>query len=97
MKIREIKLSSLIIFFEILENLHKISMDLLEIDLDVDPDPLVEHIRDSGLPLKMHPPTLSDGNCWYNAMADQIRLMKISDKHTYHAEAMKSVIMSLNL
>ena len=63
MKIRESKLSSVMIFFKILENLLKISMDLIDIDLDVDPDPLVEHIRDSGLPLKMRPPTLSDGNC----------------------------------
>ena len=95
MKIRESKLSSVMIFFEILENLLKISMDLIDIDLDVDPDPLVEHIRDSGLPLKMRPPTLSDGNCWYDAVADQIRLMKIPDKPTYHAEVRDNVTKSL--
>ena len=35
-------------------------------------DPLLEHIESSGLPLKMRRPTLSDGNCWWDAVADQV-------------------------
>ena len=36
-------------------------------------DPLLKHISSAGLPLKFRPPTLSDGNCWYDAMADQVK------------------------
>ena len=35
-------------------------------------DPLLEHIESSGLPLRMRRPTLSDGNCWWDAVADQV-------------------------
>ena len=38
-----------------------------------DTDPLLKHISSTGLPLKLRPPTLSDGNCWYDAMADQVK------------------------
>ena len=79
----------------VLENLLKISMDLIEFDLELDPDPLVEHIRGSGLPLKMRPPTLSDGNCQYDAVADQIQLMKIPDKPTNHADVRDEVTKPL--
>ena len=39
--------------------------EVVEIDLDTEPDPLMEHIKESGLSLKMRPPTLSDGNYVY--------------------------------
>ena len=44
-----------------------------EAEVEIDTDPLLEHISSTGLPLKLRPPTLSDGNCWYDAMADQVR------------------------
>ena len=36
-------------------------------------DPLLKHISSAGLPLKLRPPTLSDGNCWYDDVADQVK------------------------
>ena len=43
-------------------------------DLEVvpDTDPLLNHIATSGLPLRLRRPTLSDGNCWWDATADQV-------------------------
>ena len=38
-----------------------------------DTDPLLKHISSSGLPLKLRPQTPGDGNCWYHAMADQVK------------------------
>ena len=43
-------------------------------------DPLVEHIKRSGLPLLLRKPTPNDGNCWWHAVADQIDLFKLTDK-----------------
>ena len=37
-----------------------------------DTDPLLDHITSSGLPLRLRRPTLSDGNCWWDAAADQV-------------------------
>ena len=37
-----------------------------------DTDPLLNHIASSGLPLRLRRPTLSDGNCWWDATADQV-------------------------
>ena len=37
-----------------------------------DTDPLLDHITSSGLPLRLRRPTLSDGNCWWDAIADQV-------------------------
>ena len=37
-----------------------------------DTDPLLDHITSSGLPLRLRRPTLSDGNCWWDATADQV-------------------------
>ena len=36
-------------------------------------DPLLKHISSAGLPLKLRPPTRSDGNCWFDAVADQVK------------------------
>ena len=43
-------------------------------------DPLVEHIKRSGLPLLLRKPTPNDGNCWWHAVADQIVLFGMNDK-----------------
>ena len=38
-----------------------------------DTDPLLKHISSSALPLKLRPQTPGDGNCWYHAIADQVK------------------------
>ena len=43
-------------------------------------DPLMEHIKRSGLPLLLRKPTPNDGNCWWHAVADQIVLFNMNDK-----------------
>ena len=48
-------------------------LDEQSVSIRGDTDPLLKHISSSGLPLKLRPPTLSDGNCWYDAMADQVK------------------------
>ena len=40
-------------------------------------DPLDQHIFNKGLPLERSGVTLSDGNCWYEAVADQVKLLDI--------------------
>ena len=47
--------------------------DELSVSIREHIDPLLKHISSAGLPLKFRPPTLSDGNCWYDAMADQVK------------------------
>ena len=37
-------------------------------------DPLDLHIRQKGLGLVRRRPTVTDGNCWYDAVADQVIL-----------------------
>jgi len=37
----------------------------------VEGDPLDLHIRQKGLGLGRRRPTVTDGNCWYDAVADQ--------------------------
>ena len=61
----------------------------------IETDPLLEHIEASGLPLIMRRPTLSDGNCWYDAVADQVKLLEIPDKPTDHADVRDEVTKSL--
>ena len=43
-------------------------------------DALEEHIKIHRLPLVKSVETPSDGNCWYNAISDQIRLLEIPNK-----------------
>lgn len=45
--------------------------------LEDDVDPLDQHIFNKGLPLERSGITLSDGNCWYDAVADQVKLLDI--------------------
>ena len=47
--------------------------DTEDIEEVPDTDPLMDHITSSGLPLRLRRPTLSDGNCWWDATADQVR------------------------
>ena len=48
-------------------------IDEQSVSIRGDTDLLLRHISSSGLPLKLRPPTLSDGNYWYDAMADQVK------------------------
>ena len=41
----------------------------------VEGDPLDLHIRQKGLGLGRRRPTVTDGNCWYDAVADQVILI----------------------
>ena len=56
---------------------------------------LVNHIKATNLPLSFRPPTRSDGNCWYDAVADQVQLLEIPDKPTDHADVRDQVTKSL--
>ena len=44
---------------------------------DEEVDPLDQHILDKGLALERSGVTVSDGNCWYDAVADQVKLLEI--------------------
>ena len=43
---------------------------------------LLRHIEKFCLNLTVRPPTVSDGNCWYDAMADQVRLHDLDRPRT---------------
>ena len=47
--------------------------DELSVSIREHIDPLLKHISSAGLPLKLRPPTRSDGNCWFDAVADQVK------------------------
>ena len=49
-------------------------IDLVDEDPDDPNDPLNQHILKKGLPLLRRGNTVSDGNCWYDAVADQVKL-----------------------
>ena len=48
-------------------------IDLVDEDPDDPNDPLNHHILLKGLPLVRRGNTVSDGNCWYDAVADQVQ------------------------
>ena len=48
-------------------------IDLVEEDPTDPNDPLNQHILAKGLPLQRRGDTVSDGNCWYDSMADQVQ------------------------
>ena len=51
-----------------------INDDVITLEEDEDSeDLLMKHIREMKLPLVRRRPTLSDGNCWYDALADQVQ------------------------
>ena len=60
-----------------------------------DGDPLLQHIEASGLPLKLRRATLMDGNCWYDAAADQVLLHQIPDRPEDHRQLRLEVCRSL--
>ena len=50
-------------------------IDLVDEGPDNPDDPLNQHIMLKGLPLVRRGNTVSDGNCWYDAVADQVRII----------------------
>lgn len=56
---------------------------------------LAQHIRKSGLNLTFRSETRSDGNCWYDAIADQIILHKVPGLPTNHADLRRSVVAAI--
>ena len=48
-------------------------IDLVDEDPADPNDPLNQHILAKGLPLLRRGDTVSDGNCWYDSMADQVQ------------------------
>ena len=55
--------------------------DVVELE-DDETDLLEEAIKESGLPLIKRSETLSDGNCWYDAVADQVHRKLSLTHHT---------------
>ena len=45
---------------------------------------MLQHIREAKLPLIFSKLTLSDGNCWYDAVTDQVMQHGIPDKPHNH-------------
>ena len=62
--------------------------------MECDGDPLLRHIQRFNLDLEPRSPTASDGNCWYDAMADQVRLHGLA-KPTSHLELRKEVCAAI--
>ena len=56
---------------------------------------LLEHIERAGLDLTPRAETSSDGNCWYDAIADQIVLHNVPDLPTNHKDLRKAVVDSI--
>ena len=54
-------------------------------------DPLDSSIKTHNLPLVKRAPTLKDGNCWYDAIFDQVVLHKIPGKPANHKRLRKAV------
>lgn len=54
-------------------------------------DALMRHIRLHNLPYVKRSPTLSDGNCWYDAVADQITLHNIPNKPKDHVRLRSAI------
>ena len=53
-------------------------INLVDEDPDDPDDPLNQHILMKGLPLVRRGNTVSDGNCWYDAVADQVKIFKFA-------------------
>ena len=54
-------------------------------------DELYEHIERNNLPYTARPPTRSDGNCWYDAIADQVVVNGIQNLPKTHQEIRKLI------
>ena len=66
-----------------------------EVSADEEGDPLLQHIEASGLPLRLRRTTVMDGNCWYDAAADQVLLYQIPDRPGDHHQLRLEVCRSL--
>ena len=61
--------------------------DVVELE-DDETDLLEEAIKESGLPLIKRSETLSDGNCWYDAVADQVnRKLSLSNRRITQSQS----------
>jgi len=94
---------------EICENLNEISnVEELNVSSDLDHDDvealmamqfrdtrLESHIREHNLNLIPRDPTRNDGNCWYDAIADQIVLHEVPNKPTNHVDLRKAVVAAI--
>ena len=58
-------------------------------------DLLDKHITESKLPLIRRKPTLSDGNCWYDAIADQMDLLGIPGNAVDHLKLRAEVCKAM--
>ena len=58
---------------------------------DPENDLLMQHIRLNKLPYFKRRPTVSDGNCWYDAVADQIVLHNIPNKPRDHVRLRSAI------
>ena len=58
-------------------------------------DPLNKHILTRNFPLVRRGITVSNGNCWYDAVGDQIQLHKIEGLSTDHHQLRKDVCKAL--
>jgi len=89
---------------EVEENLNEISnIDELNVSVMEDDDVealmamqfrdtrLQSHIREHNLNLVPREATRNDGNCWYDAIADQIVLHEVPDKPTNHVDLRRAV------
>jgi len=63
--------------------------------VEVHGDFLLQHIQDYNLDLVPRAPTRNDGNCWYDAIADQILLHRLPDLPTNHISLRQAVVASI--
>jgi len=59
------------------------------------PQELWRHIQEFGLGLISRPPTRSDGNCWYDAIADQVELHGVPGVPREHGALRKFLVEAL--
>jgi len=84
--------------FQQIENLEELDVSIIDDD-DVEAlmamqfrdTRLQSHIREHNLNLIPREATRNDGNCWYDAIADQIVLHNVPDKPTNHVDLRQAV------
>ena len=55
-------------------------------------DQLGQHIKNKALPLCFRPPTSTKGNCWYDGVADQVKVLGINGRPTTPGTMRKCVM-----
>merc|ERR1719369_2236396 len=88
--------------FEQIDNLEELDVSIIDDD-DVEAlmtmqfrdTRLQSHIREHNLNLIPREATRNDGNCWYDAIADQIVLHEVPDKPTNHIDLRIAVCNAL--